>query len=81
MAIVLGVPTGVQLITGVTMSVNGPEETGLMSVQEAATYLSISLSWLRQALARGEFPMVKIGSRTLLRKSVLDAYITQHEVS
>jgi excisionase family DNA binding protein len=51
-------------------------EAGLLTVKEALAYLRISRSTLARHMVQGIGPkVVRIGARTLYRKSDLDDYI------
>lgn len=54
----------------------------LLSRREAAKYLGIAEKTLAMwaSTKRQKLPMIKIGSRAKYRKSVLDAFISAHEI-
>ena len=55
-----------------------------LSVAEAAAVLSVSERTVRNLLLRPDFPALKIGGRTLVSRSGLEAWIAQqaeHECS
>lgn len=47
----------------------------LYSVPEAARLMSIGRSTLYQLMANGELPSVKIGTRRLVARNSIDAYV------
>ena len=47
----------------------------LLTPAEAANYLGVPVRWMRAAVERREFTVVKIGGRNRFRKGDLDAYI------
>ncbi len=58
-----------------------PEQQGLLSVAEAARYLGgIHTSTIRRWCGERKLPYIKVGGRTMFRRTALDAYITLHEV-
>ena len=52
-----------------------PVRHRLFSRQQAAAYLGISLTGLKSLLVSGAFPMLKIGSRTLIDRDDIDDFI------
>jgi excisionase family DNA binding protein len=50
----------------------------LMTYDEAARYLRISRSYIRQLGSRGEIPRIKIGGRVLFTKEMLDKWVAEH---
>ena len=53
----------------------------LFSIDEAATYIGISRVSIYRAANRGDIPLVKLGGRTLVEVSDLDAYIANHKTT
>ena len=53
----------------------------LLDCAQAAHYLSLSESYIRKAVASNRIPYIRIGSRTLFRRSDLDCWIEQHFVA
>lgn len=53
---------------------------GLFDCPQAACYLNLSESYIRKAVAANRIPYVRIGSRTLFRKSDLDEWIASQLV-
>jgi excisionase family DNA binding protein len=51
----------------------------VMTKQEAADYLKISLPTLERRIRAGVIPVVKLGRRVLLRKEALDRVLRDHE--
>ena len=51
---------------------------GLLDATGAARYLSLSESYIRKAVANRRIPFVRIGKRTLFRRSDLDGWIEAH---
>jgi excisionase family DNA binding protein len=51
----------------------------VMTKQEAADYLKISLPTLERRIRAGVIPVVKFGRRVLLRKAALDQVLRDHE--
>jgi excisionase family DNA binding protein len=49
----------------------------LVTVQEAAELLHVSVRYVRSLMARGKIPVVRLGRRTLIRRSDLDALIAR----
>ena len=54
----------------------------LLSRQEAAVYLNLSIKTLATwaSTGRQELKMHKLGTKVMYRKSVLDAFIAEHEI-
>src|SRR5579863_8023783 len=53
---------------------------GLLDCAQAAHYLSISESFVRKSVASNKIPYVRIGTRTLFRRSDLDEWVSAHVV-
>ncbi|MGB8294778.1 MAG: helix-turn-helix domain-containing protein [Polyangia bacterium] len=49
----------------------------LLSVPEAADMLAVSTRYIRVLLARGAIPVVRLGRRTLVRRTDVDAIIAR----
>jgi excisionase family DNA binding protein len=47
----------------------------LLTVNEAADLLHLSVRYVRILMARGEIPVVRLGRRTLIRRTDLDALV------
>lgn len=47
----------------------------LLNVEEAATYLNVKVSWLRQAIFRREINHVKVGALVRFREEDLENYV------
>jgi excisionase family DNA binding protein len=60
-----------------TALING---NGLLNAEQAAQYVSLSTSYIRKACAAKRIPFVRIGTRTLFRRSDLDEWISDHLV-
>lgn len=52
-----------------------------LSVDQAAIALGVSPRLVRNLIARGELPVVRIGRRVLVSVRTLDAYIRAHETA
>jgi len=52
-----------------------PTETDLLTLPEAAPLLRLKVSTLRAWVFRRKLPYLKIGSRVLLRRADVDAFI------
>lgn len=52
-----------------------------VSIGEAATSLGVSERTLRELIARGDVPVVRIGRRVLLVKTQLEAWLSQQGVA
>ena len=50
---------------------------GLLSRQQAATSLGVSLSTIVRLIMKGELPVVKVGDRSLVRPEDIAAYIAR----
>ena len=48
---------------------------GLLNAEQAASYLNISESFIRKAVAGRRIPFVSIGTRKLFRRSDLDEWV------
>lgn len=57
------------------MSTPAPISRRLLSVDEAAAYLSVGKRTMQYLLRDGDVLKVRIGSRTLIDKSDLDEYV------
>jgi excisionase family DNA binding protein len=57
-----------------------PLKKGLLTLQEAAGYLSMTPNALYMATARRQFPFVKMGRRVRFREEDLKAYIAANLV-
>ena len=53
---------------------------GLLNAEQVAQYLNVSQSYIRKAVARNTIPFVRIGTRTLFRRSDLDTWVAEHIV-
>ena len=53
----------------------------LFSVKEAAEYLSIGKTKMREIIKAQEIPVVKVTSDPKIRKSALDRFIQQNETA
>ena len=53
---------------------------GLLDCAQAAHYLNLSESYIRKAVASNKIPYVRIGTRTLFRRSDLDEWISERIV-
>jgi excisionase family DNA binding protein len=51
------------------------DEPIALSLNEAATYVGVSFNSMKRAVARGEIPSVRIGSRVLVPKRALENHI------
>jgi excisionase family DNA binding protein len=51
----------------------------LLNKQEVCERLRCSLPTLDRMIRRGEFPVVKVGRRVLLRESTINEWIRTHE--
>jgi excisionase family DNA binding protein len=49
----------------------------LLDVNEAASMLHVSARYVRALLARGQLPVVRLGRRTLIRRTDLEAIIAR----
>lgn len=57
---------------------NGGEQVAsadLLTVEEAAAYIRMSVHWVYKASADGRLPCVKMGSRTRFRREDLDEWL------
>ena len=59
--------------------ING-NNSGLMDVKEAASYLKVRVSSIYQLTFKKKIPFVKIGRRNRFRKSDLDNFINKNVV-
>ena len=57
----------------------GGEHVNLLTKKEAKVRLRISLATLNRHLATGKIPYVKLGTRVLIRDSVLEQLISESE--
>jgi len=55
------------------------KERLVYSVYELVELLGISISSAYQAIERNEIPHVKVGSRILIPKKMLDEWLSKHE--
>jgi excisionase family DNA binding protein len=55
-------------------TLQGKARAGLLSVKEAAAYLSMSPNWLYGS----GIPYARLGRRRLYRRADLDSYVEQH---
>ncbi|HEY3876471.1 MAG TPA: helix-turn-helix domain-containing protein [Candidatus Kapabacteria bacterium] len=55
-------------------------EIALLNAEQAAQYLNLSESFIRKAVGRNGIPFVRIGTRTLFRRSDLDTWVASHIV-
>lgn len=53
-----------------------PERPAALSIPAAASYLSISRASIYRLIKAGELPLVKVGGRSLIRRSDADALLT-----
>jgi excisionase family DNA binding protein len=44
-----------------------------LSIADAAAYCSVSAKSMRRAVARGEIPVLRLGSRVIVPRAALDA--------
>ncbi len=56
-------------------------EIGLLNSSQAATYLNVSESYVRKAVARNSIPFVRIGTRVLFKRETLNEWIDRHTVA
>jgi excisionase family DNA binding protein len=56
-----------------------PQEGVAVSIDEAARLLGIRKTKFLELVAAGEIPVVKIGTRTVVRRSALEEYLRGHE--
>jgi excisionase family DNA binding protein len=54
-----------------------PTPRPLLDVQETADTLHISVRFVRLLLSRGDLPVVRLGRRTLVRRSDVEKVIAQ----
>lgn len=54
------------------------ERKSLMTIEEVAEVLRVSVSTVKKKAATGEIPCVKIGSRRLFRPEDIHRYILAH---
>jgi len=47
----------------------------LLTRRQSADYLNVSLQWVKDRLAEGAFPHLKLGRAVRIRRSDLDAYV------
>jgi excisionase family DNA binding protein len=52
-------------------------EPALMTIAQAARYMNMSETWIRERTADGTLVSVDLGTRTRYRKADLDAFIEQ----
>jgi excisionase family DNA binding protein len=57
------------------------DEPIALSLNEAASYVGVSFNSMKRAVARGEIPSVRIGSRVLVPKRALQNYIDNASVA
>lgn len=50
-----------------------------VSVKEAAELMGISENFLADLIAAGEFPVVRLGRRNLVRTASIDVFLAEHE--
>lgn len=53
---------------------------GVLSIPEAARYLSVSRSKMNSLLAHGEIPYTRVGADRRVPKAALDAYLARNLV-
>jgi excisionase family DNA binding protein len=58
----------------------GTNDNSLMNCEQASQYLCLSESYVRKAVVRRTIPFVRIGKRTLFRRSDLENWIEEHLV-
>lgn len=51
----------------------------LLSLRDAAAYLSLSYWTLRKLVRSGELPSVRVGRRILVDREDIDAWVTEHK--
>ena len=57
------------------------QERVLMSVQEAAESLAVSVRWLRGQIGEGALPVVRFGRRVLVRPEDRDAFVEERRLA
>ena len=61
----------------VEVRVEGPLRPRLVTIQGAADYVGLSVSWIKARLAEGELGYVRIGRRRLIELAELDRYVDE----
>jgi excisionase family DNA binding protein len=49
----------------------------LLTLPEVQAHLRVSRATVRRLITRGEFPIVKVGRRTLVTRQALEAFVQQ----
>jgi excisionase family DNA binding protein len=56
-----------------------PAAARYLDAREAASYLRVSVSWIRKATRRGEVPSFRIGARVVYDRGDLDLYVEERK--
>ncbi len=57
------------------MEINKKEESLLITLKEAASYVGIGINKIYELAKKSDFPCVKVGAKRLVIKSELESYL------